>query len=141
MNYLALTYATSGEKFYNLTMEIKETLEKLIVGKKNSGILHLFIPHTSCALAISEAFDPAACKDVERFFDHIAPRDLKFITHTDEGEDDSPSHMKSVLLHQNISLIVDNGKLVLGQWQGIYLAEFRDSAHQRKILVKYCPDC
>lgn len=140
MSYLTLSYTTRGENFYNITAEIRKELEKLCVAGKDSGILHLFITHTSCALAISEAFDPLACQDVVAYMKHLAPRDLKFIKHCDEGEDDSPSHMKSVLLHQNISLIVENKQLVLGQWQGIYLAEFRDTPHQRKVLLKFQPD-
>lgn len=140
MSYLTVSYPTHGERFYNITHEIKNGLKELCPTNATSGILHLFITHTSCALAISEAFDPAACKDVESFFKHIASRDLPFITHRDEGEDDSPSHMKSVVLNQNMALIVDKGELVLGQWQGIYLAEFRDSPHQRKVLLKFQKD-
>ncbi len=101
------------------------------------GILFIFIMHTSCALTISEDYDPSAKRDLERFFDHLAPRDLPFIEHTLEGPDDSPSHMKSALLHQHLALPVDNGKIQLGQWQGIFLAEFRDDQKTRKIHLKF----
>ena len=143
MAYTTLNIPTNGERFYNITENVKNALENILndnKGKSGSGILHLFTTHTSCALTISEAYDPAAAKDVERFFKHLAPRDLNFITHTDEGEDDSPSHMKSVRLNQNLSFIVDEKKLILGTWQGIYLAEFRDANKKREVLVKFVPD-
>ncbi len=140
MSYLSINYGTHGENFYNITAEVKKGLSQICTKGEQSGILHLFTTHTSCALAISEAFDPLANKDVVEFFKYLAPRNLPFIQHRDEGEDDSPSHMKSVILNQNISLIVEKGELVLGQWQGIYLAEFRDQPHQRKILLKFQAD-
>ena len=129
-----LTIETSGEGFYDITGEVQNQ-----VSAKASGILHLFCIHTSCALTITEAYDPSAKKDVEKFLNHLAPRDLGFIEHTLEGPDDSPSHMKSALLHQNLAFIVEEGELLLGRWQGIYLAEFRDAPHKRTILMKFIP--
>lgn len=143
MAYTTLHISTTGERFYDITDNVKNTLENILkdpTTKTGSGVLHLFTTHTSCALTISEAYDPAAAKDVERFLKHLAPRDLGFITHTDEGEDDSPSHMKSVLLNQALSFIVEDKKLILGTWQGIYLAEFRDATKKREVLVKFVPD-
>ncbi len=143
MAYTTLHIPTSGERFYNITENVKNALENILKdseGKSVSGVLHLFTTHTSCSLTISEAYDPAAAKDVESFFKHLAPRNLGFITHTDEGEDDSPSHMKSVLLNQALSFIVEDKKLILGTWQGIYLAEFRDANKKREVLVKFVPD-
>ncbi len=125
---------TFGEKFLDITDLIKA------LPLENDGMLHLFLPHTSCALCISEAHDPAAIKDVTEFMKFLAPRDLDFITHTAEGEDDSPSHMKSVLLQQSLSIMVESGELVLGTWQGIYLAEFRDDPHSRKLYYKFIKD-
>tara|TARA_B100000886_G_C20365738_1_gene467235 strand:- start:44 stop:454 length:411 start_codon:yes stop_codon:yes gene_type:complete len=125
---------TSGEQFYDITDKIRD------ISLVSDGTLQLFLPHTSCALCISEAFDPSAISDVNEFMKNLAPRDLNFITHTAEGPDDSPSHMKSVLLQQSISIFVEEGKIVLGQWQGIYLAEFRDGQHLRKVYYKYIPD-
>lgn len=77
---------------------------------------------------------------MENFLKHIASRDLPFIEHTLEGPDDSPSHMKSILLQQHLAIPVEEGELLLGTWQGIYLAEFRDAPHQRSIIVKFCAD-
>lgn len=138
MSYLKITIPTHGERFYSITDHINSTLSELT--NQKSGILHLFIQHTSCALTISEDYDPSAKRDLESFLIHIAPRNLPFIEHTLEGEDDSPSHMKSILLQQHLALPIDAGKLLLGTWQGIYLAEFRDAPHQRSIILKFQRD-
>lgn len=139
MSYITINIETNGERFYDITNEIKKAISKETQNNKN-GIAHLFITHTSCALTINESYDPSAKKDLEVFLDHIAPRDLGFITHTDEGEDDSPSHMKSMLLNQSMSFIVEKSEFVLGTWQGIYLCEFRDSPKTRSILLKFVAD-
>lgn len=129
---------TKGEKFYNITEAVKNCVSQICAN--NSGILHLFVTHTSCALTINESYDPSARIDLENFLKQLAPRNLSLITHTDEGEDDSPSHMKSLLCHQNLAFIVDKGQLLLGTWQGIYLAEFRDDPKTRIVLVKFQKD-
>ena len=127
--------------FHNITDDIICGLEKLLTSKKSlSGILHLFCMHTSCALLINESWDDTAKEDLEKFFNYLAPENLNFICHTTEGADDSPAHMKTALLHQNLALMVDRGKLVLGRWQGIFLAEFRQASHTRKVLLKFQPD-
>ncbi len=104
------------------------------------GIFHLFCMHTSCALLINEGFDHTAKKDLELFFDYLAPQSLPFIRHTIEGRDDSPAHMKSALLHQHLAFMVEDSELIIGQWQGVFLAEFRNDPHQRTIICKYQPD-
>jgi len=139
LNYQTLTINTHGERFYNITNEVKRTLAKA-TGDNDNGILHLFITHTSCGLTINESYDPSAKEDLESFLDYIAPRNLPFIKHTDEGPDDSPSHMKTMLVNQSMSFVVDNSELILGTWQGIYLCEFRDSPKQRSIIFKFVKD-
>lgn len=134
MSKTILKIKTNGESFINITDQIKS------IELSGDGVLYLFLPHTSCALCISEAFDPDAISDVNLFMQQLAPRNLKFIKHKTEGPDDSPSHMKSILLHQTITLLVEQGKIILGQWQGVFLAEFRDGIHHREIFVKYCQD-
>jgi secondary thiamine-phosphate synthase enzyme len=126
---------TSGEEFNDITRQVKDAIDTLAVDR--DGIAHLFCMHTSCGLTISESYDPSAKKDLELFMQHLAPRNLGFITHDCEGPDDSPSHMKSILLNQNIAIPVEAGKLLLGQWQGIYLAEFRDDPKTRTVIVKF----
>jgi len=138
MSHQTIQVATQGEGFYSITDLVQEQMLKESL--KESGIMHLFLLHTSCALTISEDYDPSAKRDIETFLKHLAPRDLPFIEHTLEGPDDSPSHMKASLLHQHLAFIVEKGTLLLGTWQGIFLAEFRDSPHTRSILLKFCPD-
>ncbi|NRA47028.1 MAG: YjbQ family protein [Oligoflexales bacterium] len=99
-------FKTTGERFYNITEQVKKE-----AASHNSGVLYLFIMHTSCALTINEAFDDSARTDMEAFLKHLAPENLHFIEHTAEGPDDSPSHMKSILLQQSLCLPVENGEL------------------------------
>jgi len=139
MGYTTIVQSTTGEKFYEITDLVKSELTKQNPNSSD-GILSLFITHTSCGLTINESYDPSAKRDMENFLKHCAPRNLSFIEHTAEGPDDSPSHMKTMLVNQNMSFIVDKGELVLGTWQGIYLCEFRDDPKQRKILVKFVED-
>ena len=142
MNLYTFSYNTSGEKFYDITSSLNSFFQKEVIShfKSNSGVLHLFLQHTSCALTISEAYDPSAKKDLESFMKHLAPRNLNFITHTLEGPDDSPSHMKSILLQSSLTVPVDKGGIFLGRWQGLYLAEFRDEPKRREILLKFSAD-
>lgn len=128
---------TNNEKFLDITQNIRSELKEIIPENSKCGILHLFLPHTSCALTIQEAFDSSAKTDMENYLKHLAPRNLSFITHTAEGPDDSPSHMKSMTLGNSLQLIVEDEEIVLGTWQGIYLAEFRDGPHNRKIHLKF----
>ncbi len=139
-SYSEINIPTNGERFYDITKQVKETLKDLTLKKEKSGVLHIFNTHTSCALTVTESFEESAMLDMQNFLKYTAKRDLPFIEHTTEGPDDSPSHMKSILLNQSLSFIVDNAEIVLGTWQGIYLAEFRDAKRTRKVLVKYSPD-
>lgn len=130
MAYETIQIQTDGEGLYPFT----DHLEEVAAGK--TGILFLFCRHTSCALLISENYDPTARQDLESFFKYLAPRDLPFIRHTLEGEDDSPSHMKAAVLHQHLAIPIEKGELLLGSWQGIFLAEFRDAPKKRQIIAK-----
>ena len=126
---------TDGERFYDLTKEVHSSFKENC--SEENGLLIIFNPHTSCGLTINESYDPSAATDMESFLKHLAPRNLKFIEHTTEGEDDSPSHMKSILLQNSLQLIVEDGEIQLGQWQGIYLCEFRDARKVRKMQLKF----
>ena len=126
-----ITVQTAGEGFYEITDEVRTQ-----VRTTESGVLTLFCPHTSCALAINEAYDPSAREDMTAFLEHIAPKNLAFIRHTAEGPDDSPSHMKAILMQTSLQLIIEEGALVLGRWQGIYLTEFREAPHTRQLYLK-----
>ena len=127
---------TSGERFYDISDQINECA-KALNPHNEDGILICQIQHTSAALCVNEAFDPSAKDDMENFLKHLAPRNLNFITHTAEGADDSPSHMKSILMQNSLTFIIEAGVLDIGHWSGIYLCEFRDSPQTRKIKVKF----
>ena len=100
-----------------------------------AGLLHVFIQHTSAALAINENADATVRHDMDKGFDFLAPEHQKFYQHTVEGPDDMPAHLKSILAGSSISLPITNGKFNLGVWQGIYLCEFRTSATPRKLVL------
>ncbi len=99
-----------------------------------TGILNLFIKHTSASLTINENVDPSVREDMENFFRDIADAKSYYI-HTYEGDDDIPAHLKSSLLGQSLTIPITDGRLNLGIWQGIYLGEHRDRASSREIIV------
>ena len=141
MSLTEITVKTdSGEKFYPITNDIKEAHQTLNP-KGQSGVLFITVPHTSCGLLINENYDPSAQQDMEEFLKRLAPRNASFITHTAEGEDDSPSHMKSILTSQNLTIMIEQGNLKLGQWQGVFLDGVsrprQFSTRSRKIYERY----
>lgn len=99
------------------------------------GLLHLFIQHTSAAITINEAADPDVLLDFESVFNHIVPENLPFLTHTIEGPDDMPAHIKAAMIGHSISIPISNYRLNLGTWQGIYLCEFRNHARGRRLVA------
>lgn len=101
----------------------------------SAGMCTLFIRHTSASLIIQENYDPSARVDLETFMDRLVPDGASWMTHTLEGDDDMPSHIKSVLTQVSLSIPILDGKLALGTWQGIYLWEHRDRPTPREILV------
>ena len=98
------------------------------------GILHVFIQHTSASISINENADPDVAADLESSFNAIAPEDFDY-THTIEGPDDMPAHVKCSLVGSSILIPVRSGKLLLGTWQGIYLCEHRNRAGGRKLVL------
>lgn len=124
---------TGGKGLIPITGEIQEVLAKWQV---REGLLHLFIPHTSASLVINESYDPSSRQDLEAFLDRLAPEGEDWHRHTLEGRDDSPSHMRSILTATSLSIPIDGGRLSLGTWQGIYLAEHRSTPHSRKVLIR-----
>jgi secondary thiamine-phosphate synthase enzyme len=100
-----------------------------------TGILHIFIKHTSAAVMINENYDPSVRVDLESAFNHIVKEDQPYYTHTLEGSDDMPAHIKAAMIGSNVSIPVRNGKLNLGTWQGIYLCEFRNRGGKRKLVL------
>lgn len=114
-----------------ITHEVLEALPDL----PESGLLHIFIQHTSAGLAVNENADLTVRKDLDRALDELAPENQAFYEHTMEGPDDMPAHIKSVLVGNSLTIPVINQKLALGTWQGIYLCEFRAKATSRQIVL------
>ncbi len=100
-----------------------------------SGLLTLFCRHTSASLVIQENAAPAVRRDMEKFFDDLAPEGAGLYEHDDEGPDDMPAHLKTALTQVQLSIPVMEGKLMLGTWQGIYLFEHRDHTSAREIVL------
>ncbi len=112
-----------------------EVLRHLPEGLPDRGILHLFIKHTSAALTVNENADPDVRADFESIFNHIIPENLPFLTHTVEGPDDMPAHIKAAMIGSSVSIPITNGRLNLGVWQGIYLCEFRNRGGSRRLVA------
>ena len=126
-----LEIRTNGQKLYEFTDLTIEWIEKK--GFQN-GIVNLSIQHTSASLIVQENADPDVQTDILNYFDNLAPMNNKLYTHTTEGKDDMPAHIKSALTNNQISLSIQNRKLLLGTWQGIYLFEHRLDAQKRTII-------
>lgn len=99
------------------------------------GLLHLFIQHTSASIMINENLEDSVRIDLELAFNDIVKEDLPYYTHTTEGSDDMPAHIKSAMIGTDITIPITNGKLNLGQWQGVYICEFRNNAGNRKLIA------
>ena len=121
-DFYKLKINTKGQKLYEFT---NQTIEWVKKNKFENGILNLSIQHTSASLIIQENADPDVQTDLINFFNKVAPMDNSLYKHTTEGKDDMPAHIKSALTNNQISLSVENGKLLLGTWQGLYLFEHR----------------
>jgi secondary thiamine-phosphate synthase enzyme len=100
-----------------------------------TGLCQVFVPHTSASLLIQENADPSARRDLERWFDRIAPEDDPLYTHTSEGDDDMPAHLKTALTNVSELIPIAGGRLALGTWQGLYLFEHRRRAPGRRLIV------
>lgn len=100
-----------------------------------SGILHVFIKHTSAGLTINENADPTVRQDFESSFNHLVKENQPYYRHDTEGSDDMPAHIKSSLVGSSVSIPIVNGRLGLGTWQGIYLCEFRNRGGRRELTV------
>jgi len=101
----------------------------------NTGIMHVFIKHTSASLTINENADPGVRNDFEKHLDVMVPENAPYYIHTYEGPDDMPAHIKSSLMGASVQIPISNGRLNLGTWQGIYLFEHRDHGSARRIVV------
>jgi secondary thiamine-phosphate synthase enzyme len=117
--------------FHLITDEVEAVLPKL----PPAGLAHLFILHTSAGLCINENYDPTVRDDFAAIFDRLVPENQGYYTHTLEGSDDMPAHVKSALVGSSVTIPVRQGRLHLGTWQGIYLCEFRNRGGRRKLIL------
>ncbi len=114
---------------------ITQVILSQIPNLPTQGIFHLFIKHTSAGLTINENADPNVRTDFENIFNKLVPENIPFLTHTIEGADDMPAHIKAALVGSSITIPITNGKLNLGIWQGIYLCEFRNAGGIRNLIA------
>ena len=119
--------------FHLITRAVVEAMPE--VGQLRAGLLHVFIRHTSASLTLNENASPDVRDDFEAYFDAAVPEDAPYWTHTVEGPDDMPAHIKASILGPSLSLPISNGRLALGTWQGIYLCEHRDRGGPRRLIL------
>ena len=128
-----ITFETPGRGLHEITMPLKDAVQRADV---ETGLCSVFLRHTSASLIITENADPSARRDLECWFERLAPENDPTYTHTAEGPDDMPSHIRSMLTDVSLSIPVVDGRMVLGTWQGIFLFEHRTAAHDRRIVVQ-----
>jgi secondary thiamine-phosphate synthase enzyme len=132
-----LTVETSGQGFFEITREIGRFLHEIGAA---DGALTLFLRHTSASLVIQENADPDVRTDLLTALDRLAPADAGWV-HDVEGADDMPAHVKSMLNGVTLTLPVLDGKVALGTWQGIYVAEHRAHPHRREVVLQFVGIC
>ncbi len=136
-----LTIQTRGQGLYEFTDEVAEFVRRQGV---EEGLLTVFVRHTSCSLLVQENADPDVQRDLKTFFSRLVPPSdapsMAWVTHTMEGRDDMPAHIKAALMAVSLAIPVNAGGLALGTWQGIYLFEHRDRPHSRKVVLHLPPD-
>ena len=119
--------------YHLITQHIRENCNFL--PQIQAGMLNVFIKHTSASLTINENADPSVRHDFKSYFDRLAPENASYYTHTQEGPDDMPAHLKNALLGCSLSIPITRGKLNLGIWQGIYLCEHRNHGGSRSLVL------
>ncbi|MBD8662688.1 YjbQ family protein [Rhizobium sp. CFBP 8752] len=136
MPQTAIQISTRGQGLYEFTDEAERFVRQ---AGRDEGLLTVFVRHTSCSLTIQENADPDVKRDLNAFFSRLVPPSddpsMGWVSHTMEGPDDMPAHIKAALTAVSIGIPVSGGRLVLGTWQGIYLFEHRDSPHRREIVL------
>ena len=123
---------TSGKGVYELTYDVERLVAESGV---RDGLVNVFNRHTSSSLVLMENADPTACRDLEAYFDHLVPEDTPYFQHTYEGPDDMPSHIRMALTRSSETIPLEQGRMMLGTWQGLFLFEHRKARHQREVVV------
>lgn len=127
-----LKIATQGRGTYDLSSKVQDAVAASGI---ETGMCHVFICHTSASLILCENADPSVMRDLETFMSKQVPDGDPMFTHTAEGPDDMPAHVRSILTQSDLNLPVSNGQCALGTWQGIYLWEHRHAPHARRVVV------
>ena len=133
----AFTVSTHGIGTYEITDKIEAIVRE---SKIENGVVTVFTQHTSCSLIMMENADPTARRDLEEFFRRLVPEDAKYFSHTLEGSDDMPSHIRMALTRTSESIPIMDGSLQLGTWQGLFVYEHRRRPTQRSIAVSVVGD-
>jgi secondary thiamine-phosphate synthase enzyme len=128
----SLKAETRGKGFLDITDQVASWIWEQ---KIDTGLLTLYIVHTSASLVIQENADPSVLRDMESFFQKLVPEDSSLYHHSMEGPDDMPAHIRCALTQTHLNIPVTDGKLALGTWQGIFLYEHRSRPHSRKLLL------
>lgn len=128
----SIRIATTGRGSYSISAEVARHVQQSGI---HLGLCHLFLRHTSASLIFCENADPDVREDLERFMRRLVPDGDALFTHTAEGPDDMPAHVRNVLTHSDLTLPVTDGLPGLGTWQGLYLWEHRQQGHHREITV------
>nr|CAD6410794.1 secondary thiamine-phosphate synthase [Rhizobium sp. Q54] len=135
-----LTIRTQGQGLYEFTDDVAEFVRRQ---GAEEGVLTVFVQHTSCSLLIQENADPDVRRDLKTFFSRLVPPSdapsMNWVTHTMEGADDMPAHIKAALMAVSLTIPVNGGRPMLGTWQGIYLFEHRDRPHSRSVVLHLSP--
>lgn len=130
----SLLISTRGQGLYDITRDLNKLVSEVNI---DSGLCTVFVQHTSASLIIQENADPAVQDDLQNWLNRLVPENDSLYTHTDEGPDDMPAHIKSVLTATSIGIPIMQGRLVLGTWQGLYLWEHRQCGHQRRLAIHF----
>ena len=132
-----ITIPTQGQALYEFTPQLRAFIAQSGI---ETGLLTVFVRHTSCSLIIQENADPDVQTDMLGFFRRLVPYGMDWVVHTTEGPDDMPAHIKSALTQTSIGIPVVDGQVVFGTWQGIYLFEHRKAPHRRELVLHIIGD-
>jgi len=128
---------TPGKGLHGITDRVSNIVRASGI---ETGLVFVYCTHTSCSLAIQENADPTARQDMEAWLERLAPEHAPHYTHTAEGPDDMPSHLRALVTRTCETIPVTGGRLALGRWQGLYLCEHRTSPHRRRLVIHVLGD-
>lgn len=132
MSQTSFRMASKGRGLIEITGRVRDALSE---SGMRDGIAQVFVHHTSCSLMIGENADPTVCADLDRFFARLVPDGDPLFQHDAEGPDDMPAHVRSMLTGASLSIPIEDGRLALGTWQGVFLWEHRTRPHERRVTV------